>query len=96
MTRLDIITNLTKTGELTELYKSGLISYKILMYRDIYFDILVEEAKGNNRTQAAQNIADQYGISIDTVWRSLRYIMHKSSRNMSTSRPKTRKVLTKV
>jgi hypothetical protein len=93
MSRLKLITDLSKSGELTNLYRSGLIGYKVLMYRDIYFDLGCEQMKGLGKMQCAQNIADKYGISIDTVWRAVRYITYEDSSNNTASGQKTLKVL---
>jgi hypothetical protein len=93
MTRLELITELSKTGELTNLYRSGIIGYKVLMYRDIYFDLGCEQKKGYAKTQSVQNIADKYGVSTDTIWRAVRYITYEDSSNNTTSGQKTLKVL---
>jgi hypothetical protein len=93
MSRLKLITDLSKSGELTNLYRSGLIGYKVLMYRDIYFDLGCEQLKGNGKMQSVQNIADKYGVSTDTVWRAVRYITHEDSSNYTSSGQKALKVL---
>lgn len=66
-----LIYKLTRSGDLTQLFKEGVIDYKVLMYRDIFYD-LNNEIKINKtkKFQAVHNVADKYGVSIRTVYRA--------------------------
>jgi hypothetical protein len=73
MTRSEQIRKLTETGELTQMYSNGIIGYKVLMYRDIYFQYDIELRLGVSRMQAIQNTADIFKISNRTIYRAINF-----------------------
>jgi hypothetical protein len=72
--RKEIIIKATSDGTLTNLCQAGVISYKVLMYRDIYFDVDALEKMGVKKTVAKQQVADQYKISIKTVYQAIKWL----------------------
>jgi hypothetical protein len=77
MTRSEQLTKLTETGELTEMFKNGLIGYKVLMYRDIYLQLDIEFKSGVARYQAIQNVADLFDVGQSTVYRAINFFEDK-------------------
>jgi hypothetical protein len=66
-----LIHKLTISGELTQLYRNGIVTSTVLMYRDIYNDLKTEVTiKKVDKFQAIHNIADRYGVSVRTVYRA--------------------------
>lgn len=57
---------------LTELYKLGLLSPAILNYREINDKVRQLEATRMKRGEAVRLVAGELGISIQTVYNSLR------------------------
>jgi hypothetical protein len=74
MGRLDQITELTASGQLTDLFRNGLIGYKTLLYRDIYFRVGVNDALGFSQVQSVSNVADEFNVSERTVWRAIKFM----------------------
>jgi hypothetical protein len=72
--RKEIIIKATSDGTLINLCQAGVISYKVLMYRDIYFDVDALEKMGVKKTVAKQQVADQYKISIKTVYQAIKWL----------------------
>jgi DNA invertase Pin-like site-specific DNA recombinase len=68
-----LIIKLTASGQLTELFKVGLLGYKTLMYRDIYFDVDILLKMGVEKMVAKQQIADKYGVSLKTVYNAIKW-----------------------
>ena len=74
MTRQELIYDLSKSGELTELYKHGLINYKILMYRDIYYDFQKEiSVNRKKKLEAAKIVAIRFRVDLSTVYRAKKF-----------------------
>ncbi len=74
MTRLEQITELTRTGQLTDLFRNGLIGYKTLLYRDIYCRVGVNDALGFSQVQSVTNVADEFGVSERTIYRAIKFM----------------------
>lgn len=75
MTRADLIHDLTSSGQLTQMFKLGLIDYKLMMYRDMYYDYLREVTLNRGkRNQAAFNVSEKYKVHITTVYRAIKFI----------------------
>jgi DNA invertase Pin-like site-specific DNA recombinase len=68
-----LIIELTATGKLTELFTCGLVGYKTLMYRDIYFDVDILLKMGVEKMVAKQQIAEKYGVSLKTVYNAIKW-----------------------
>jgi hypothetical protein len=73
MSRKEHLRKLSATGELTELFTNGIIGYKVLMYRDIYFQMDIERRSGASRMQAIQNTADTFGVGKSTIYRAINF-----------------------
>lgn len=71
--RKELIIRLTESGELTRLFQAGMITYKVLMYRDMYLDVQTQISLGNSNRQAVFNVADMYGVDKSTVYRALKF-----------------------
>lgn len=69
------ITRLSASGELTELYINGVISHKVLMYRDIYYDLDIQIKQGRGKMESLQATADRFGVSINTVYRAFKFMI---------------------
>ena len=75
MTRESKIYELTRSGELTELYKLGLIDYKLLMYRDIYYDYQKEiTVNRKKKLEAARIVAERFRVDLSTVYRAKKFL----------------------
>jgi hypothetical protein len=74
MTRSEQLTSLTASGELTQMYINGIVGYKVLMYRDIYFHLDIEQQQGHSRMQSIQNTADIFGVDKSTVYRAVKFM----------------------
>lgn len=74
MNRKEQVTKLTASGELTQLFCNGLVSGKALMYRDMFFDYDVQIKTGSKSMDAVQLVADRYGVTIQTVYRAIRWM----------------------
>ena len=74
MSRKEIIIQATSDGTLTNLCRAGVLSYKVLMYRDIYFDVDALEKMGVKKTVAKQQVADQYNVSIKTIYQAIKWL----------------------
>jgi hypothetical protein len=78
MTREELIHKLTVSGMLTELYKAGLIGFKPLMYRDIYYHYQTEiTVKHRKKLQAAKVTAAKFGVDLSTVYRAKQFFNPK-------------------
>ncbi len=75
MTREQKIYELTRSGELTDLYKLGLVDYKLLMYRDIYYDYQKEiTVNRKKKLEAARIVADRFRVDLSTVYRAKKFL----------------------
>lgn len=75
MTRESKIYELTRSGELTELYKLGLVDYKLLMYRDIYYDYQKEiTVNRKKKLEAARIVAERFRVDLSTVYRAKKFL----------------------
>jgi len=62
-----------ETGVLTDLMNSGFLSPKILMYRQIYLWVdLQQKTRNINKTKAALEAEIQFKLSKYTIWLALR------------------------
>lgn len=68
----ETILKLDKSGDLLKLFQAGFISWTVLRDKDMYQTCLTHRAKGMNKTQAVKATADQFGVSDELVWISLR------------------------
>ncbi len=75
MTKAELIHELTASGKLTQLFNSGLVSFRVLMYRDIYYDYQTELKRNKiGSYQAAFNVAEKYRVHVTTVYRAIKFI----------------------
>ena len=75
MTREQKIYELTRSGELTDLYKLGLVDYKLLMYRDIYYDYQKEiTVNRKKKLEAARIVAERFRVNLSTVYRAKKFL----------------------
>lgn len=75
MTREQKIYELTRSGELTDLYKLGLVDYKLLMYRDIYYDYQKEiTVNRKKKLEAARIVAERFRVDLSTVYRAKKFL----------------------
>lgn len=75
MTREQKIYELTRSGELTEYYKLGLVDYKLLMYRDIYYDYQKEiTVNRKKKLEAARIVAERFRVDLSTVYRARKFL----------------------
>lgn len=71
----EIIAKLSANGDLMKLYNEGAISYKILMYRDIYEDFQIKmSVTPFGRTAIYHELADQWKVSLNTIIRAVKYM----------------------
>lgn len=71
----EIIQKLSTNGDLVKLYNEGVISYKVLMYRDIYEDFQIKmETTPFGRTAIYHELADTWKVSLSTVIRAVKYM----------------------
>jgi hypothetical protein len=74
MSKLNLINDLTISGTITELHRCGVVSYKVLMYRDIYYDVDVLLKMGTEKTVAKQQVADRFGVCLKTVYNAIKFM----------------------
>lgn len=74
MSKLRIVTELSATGQFTELFNNGLLPYKAMMYRDIYYDVDALEKQGIEKMVAKQQIADKYNVTIQTIYNAIAWM----------------------
>ena len=60
--------------ELKKLYRAGLISYKPIYYIEISGKVKELKASGMNHTPAINKVAEDSGVSIQTVYRAVKLI----------------------
>lgn len=72
-TRKELIIRLTDSGELVNLYKCGLLSSNVFKYRDISLYVHSLEAIGNGRMDAITLASDKFNVSIQTIYKALRW-----------------------
>jgi hypothetical protein len=71
-----LISELSASGKLTEIYKAGFVSYKVLMYRDIFYDLKTQiEIYKQEKSVAVQDVADKYNVHIATVYRAIKFFI---------------------
>ena len=69
-----LISKLSASGELTAIYKAGFMSYKVLMYRDIFYDLKTQiEIYKQEKSVAVQYVAEKYNVHIATVYRAIKF-----------------------
>jgi hypothetical protein len=74
MTRRELINDLTSTGILTELLRAGLVDTKIVMYRDMLYDLDIEmKVHKLPKVAAVQAVADKWKVSHMTVYRAIKF-----------------------
>jgi hypothetical protein len=74
MNRLDHVRKLTETGELNWLFSNGMVSGKVLMYRDMFFDYDIQIRQGAKKMTALQTTADRYSVSVQTIYRAIKWM----------------------
>jgi len=74
MNRLDQVRKLTETGELNWLFSNGMVSGKVLMYRDMFFDYDILIRRGAKKMTALQTTADRYSVSVQTIYRAIKWM----------------------
>ena len=74
MNRLDHVRKLTETGELNWLFSNGMVSGKVLMYRDMFFDYDIQIRQGAKKMNALQTTADRYSVSVQTIYRAIKWM----------------------
>jgi hypothetical protein len=74
MNRLNQVRKLTETGELNWLFSNGMVSGKILMYRDMFFDYDILIRQGAKKMAALQATADRYKVSVQTIYRAIKWM----------------------
>jgi hypothetical protein len=74
MTRRALINELSSNGMLTSLLRAGLVDAKIVMYRDMLYDLDIE-MKVNKlpKVAAVQAVADKWKVSHMTVYRAIKF-----------------------
>lgn len=71
---IPILEKLSNNGDLVKLHKAGIISYKILMYRDIYLDFqIIMTTTKFGRTTAYHELAEKYKVSYVTICRAVKW-----------------------
>ena len=68
---IELVDKLYKDGSLKKLIKGGLVSPKIMFYREVYldYDKNIRVAKVKERVRAAEDTADTFKISTAMVYR---------------------------
>ena len=69
-TAIEIITELTASGDLMELYRCGLVSATIMQQRDYYFAVHRLVQQGQPIMAAIYETAEQYKVSDTTIKRA--------------------------
>lgn len=75
MSKKELIKSATESGMLTEMYRAGIVSQKVIMYRDMYYDVQTyREQNKCNQSVAIQAVADKYRVNYTTVFRAIKFI----------------------
>lgn len=72
-TRKQLITRLTDSGDLLALYKCGMLPDNVFRYRDISIQVHSYQAVGNSRMDAVTFVAEQFNVSIQTVYKAMKW-----------------------
>jgi len=74
-TRGELIIEATQSGLFTEFYRAGIVSQKVIMYRDMYFDVqAVMQTSKCSQSVAVQEVADKYKVDSVTVYRACKFM----------------------
>lgn len=72
---IEIIHKLSSNGDLIKLYNEGVISYKVLLYRDIYEDFQIKMATTPfGREAIYHELSDVWKVSVRTVKRAVKFM----------------------
>lgn len=64
---IEILDEMHASGELVQLVASGLVSGSVVVWREIYHKYTEELEEVKSKMQAAENIANDFNISVRTV-----------------------------
>lgn len=68
-----LIYDMTIKGTITDLFRAGILPMKVIMYRDIFYDVDLLQKQGVQKTVAKQQVADKYNISIQMVYKAIKW-----------------------
>lgn len=75
MTKKELIKNTTESGLLTQLCRHGIVSSKVIMYRDMYYDVQTYIEKNKcSQSVAIEAVAERYKVNYTTVFRAIKFI----------------------
>lgn len=73
MTLIEIMNFLDSEGHLQKMYKGGLISARIIQFREMYLQVdLKMRVHDKSQRVAVEETADMMKVSTDTVYKALR------------------------
>jgi len=70
MRNVDIINKIDKDFNISKLVRDGIISPKLLFYRDIYNEIDANKKMGIRMEEAVMNVCDKMRVERTTVYRA--------------------------
>lgn len=70
---IDYIQRLDTDKKLFEMVKSGLVNWRVILYRDIYYAHDIELRKGADKMVAVQYCMDKFNVGQATVYRALEF-----------------------
>lgn len=70
---IEVLNKLHASGDLDKLFQSGLITYKVLLYRDMVndYDVLTR-VKKKSKGDAVDDISGKYNVTRATTYRAIR------------------------
>lgn len=72
---IEILNRLHASGDLTALLEKGLITYKVLLYRDIFNDCDIQtRVKKKSKAEAVDAVSGKYKVTKATVYRVIRIL----------------------
>lgn len=74
---IELLNELKSSGQLDALFKSGLISWKVIADRDIYLEVDKLVRLGMEKRQAITTVADNFKIAESSVYKALKRMKGK-------------------